>query len=206
MSINAIDLLHPSVTRKSSPIGTDVLHLKDPVSLKDHWVLVQDLVTGAPSYPTWEPETDYVTANRVTWQFRLWEAKRNNTGVPPSEGDDWKEVSSPLNGRVDAILGAGTLLLDANSLRDVVFNVPNVIAEAKDWSILNIDNLLKYHVTFEIDASNPIQTFWPELILFQNSGLWNNATKEFEPFAAGKYLMDVVYNEVDHYAKLFGPF
>lgn len=97
MSIIAIDLLDPSLTRKTNPGGTDVLHLKDPVSGRDHWVFVQDLFAPAP-YETWSPDSPsfpYDDGDRVTWNFRLWESLINGNEAVPSEGASWHEVSEP---------------------------------------------------------------------------------------------------------------
>lgn len=100
MSVEAIDLLDPRITRRVNPVGTDVLLIKNPSTGKDHWVFLQDLFTPVESqYETWKPLAEggsYDTTDRVTWQFRLWESLiDNNEDIPPSEGAAWHEVSEP---------------------------------------------------------------------------------------------------------------
>lgn len=92
MSISAVHLLDPQVTRKTTPVGTDVLHLVDPITGKDHWVMVQDIVSQSGGYPTWEGGPHSI-GDRVTWGFKLWESLTNANSTIPSEGADWKEVS-----------------------------------------------------------------------------------------------------------------
>lgn len=88
------DLLQ--LTRKQNPTGGDVLHLKDPITKKDHFVLLSDILTGQ-SYDSWEPATEYSELDRVTFGFKLFESLQdNNTGNIPNGGITdvwWKEVS-----------------------------------------------------------------------------------------------------------------
>lgn len=91
MSVTTIDLA--SLTRKQNPVGSDILHLKDPITGKDHYVLLSDIQTGN-SYDSWDPEIEYSIGDRVTFGFRLWESLQNaNEGNTPQEGAWWKEVS-----------------------------------------------------------------------------------------------------------------
>ena len=79
-----------------TPTGSMVLHLKDPLTGKDHWVLISDIQTGQ-SYPTWLPGEEYEISQRVTYGFKLFESLQdeNEGNVPSGSVGDlfWKEVS-----------------------------------------------------------------------------------------------------------------
>lgn len=60
---------------------------------------VGQLVTiNAAVYAAWNTDSQYFTGDRVTHSSKIWEAKRDNQGVTPVEGDDWTEYSDTTVG------------------------------------------------------------------------------------------------------------
>jgi len=94
MSLVTTDLLQ--LARMDSPTGSMVLHLKNPLTGKDHYVLISDLLTGR-SYEDWIADQEYEEGERVTFGFKLFESLQDeNEGNIPSGGVGdvwWKEVS-----------------------------------------------------------------------------------------------------------------
>lgn len=92
------------LTRLITANPNTLVHVWDPTTGKDHYILVADLLSGF-GYPTWN-STDaaagnYDTGSRVTHGLKLWESLVDDNAATPTEGANWTEVSAETRAYVD---------------------------------------------------------------------------------------------------------
>lgn len=86
------------LTRRSSLVGNDIIHVYSPTTGKDHYVLLNDLLVVTGGYPEWSATAaaagNYDINSKVTYNLKIWNSLINNNPDVPVEGASWEEVSS----------------------------------------------------------------------------------------------------------------
>jgi hypothetical protein len=113
---------------------------------------------------------------------------------------DW--VSLTQNVIVKAgTLAAGTVQLDLMKLKDRVFDVGN-ITEAKAWSLLNSDKMIKFRAVFQISGGLSVQTFPVAWQISTIAGMYDSGANTWTPFDEGFYELEATFIGAILYVKL----
>lgn len=89
-----------NLTRRSTLVGNDLIHVYSPSSGKDHYVLLNDLLVVTGGYPDWNSTAaaagDYDINSKVTYGYKTWNSLIDNNPDLPVEGASWTEVSATV--------------------------------------------------------------------------------------------------------------
>lgn len=192
------------LTRLEDPAGTVLVHVRNPITKKDHHVLLSDINTGN-SYGTWNPSTEYSIYNRVTWNFKIWESLQDtNEGNIPAENAFWTEVSSAEVEDLQTVdVSGATPVINLASNRRMQYVGSASIGANKTFSLAAQENALSFKFIFTLSAVYYLQ--WPSTFKMSDA-LWDSGTKRWTPEQAGTYVAEALKDGTNWYLKISNPY
>jgi hypothetical protein len=192
------------LTRLENPSGNVLVHVRNPITKKDHHVLLSDIRSGN-SYGTWNPEEEYSIYNRVTWNFKIWESLQdNNEGNIPRENAFWTEVSADEIEDLQTVdVSGSTPVINLASNRRMQYVGSASIGGNKTFSLANEENALSFKFILTLSAVYYLQ--WPSSFKMSDA-LWNSSTKRWTPEQAGTYVAEAIKDGTNWYLNISNPY